>query len=207
MLAAVGYGSIEELVAAAVPGVDRATGELDLPAAADEAEVLAELRALADRNTAADQHDRPRLLRHGHAAGDPAQHPGEPGLVHGVHAVPARDLAGPAGGAAQLPDDGRGPDRPADSRTPSLLDEGDRGGRGDGAGPPGVEGPGGRAVRRRRRLPAADDRGDPHPGRAAGHRGRRRATCSPTGCPTGESFGAAAAVPGGVRRGAGLRRR
>ena len=47
------------------------------------------------------------LPRHDHAAGDPAQRAREPGLVHGVHAVPARDLAGPARSAAQLPDDGR----------------------------------------------------------------------------------------------------
>ena len=52
MLATVGYGSIEELVAAAVPG-SIADRHLDLPAAADEATVLAELRALAGRNTAA----------------------------------------------------------------------------------------------------------------------------------------------------------
>jgi glycine dehydrogenase len=52
MLAAVGYGSIEELVSAAVPG-SIADRSLDLPAAADEAEVLAELRALAGRNTTA----------------------------------------------------------------------------------------------------------------------------------------------------------
>ena len=55
--------------------------------------------------------------RHVHAAGDPAQRAREPGLVHRVHAVPARDLAGPARGAAQLPDDGRGPHRHGDRRT------------------------------------------------------------------------------------------
>ena len=38
----------------------------------------------------------------------------EPRLVHGLHAVPAGDLAGPAGGAAQLPDDGDRPHRPGD---------------------------------------------------------------------------------------------
>ena len=52
MLAAVGYGSMEELVAAAVPG-SIADRHLDLPDAADEATVLAELRALAARNTTA----------------------------------------------------------------------------------------------------------------------------------------------------------
>ena len=57
------------------------------------------------------------LRRHVHAAGDPAQRPGEPGLVHRVHAVPGGDRAGPAGGAAQLPDDGR-PTSPG-SRSPT----------------------------------------------------------------------------------------
>ena len=52
MLAAVGYGSMEELVAAAVPG-SIADRHLDLPDAADEATVLAELGALAARNTTA----------------------------------------------------------------------------------------------------------------------------------------------------------
>jgi hypothetical protein len=39
--------------------------------------------------------DRPRLLRHAHAVGHRAQRLREPVLVHGVHALPARDLAGP----------------------------------------------------------------------------------------------------------------
>ncbi|PJE97836.1 glycine dehydrogenase (aminomethyl-transferring) [Streptomyces carminius] len=50
MLAQVGYGSLDELTAAAVPGVIRSTEALDLPAARGEAEVLAELRSLAARN-------------------------------------------------------------------------------------------------------------------------------------------------------------
>ncbi|HVV76877.1 MAG TPA: aminomethyl-transferring glycine dehydrogenase [Mycobacteriales bacterium] len=50
MLAVVGYGSIEELADAALPGAIRTTGELPVPAAAGEDEVLAELRALAGRN-------------------------------------------------------------------------------------------------------------------------------------------------------------
>jgi glycine dehydrogenase len=52
MLATVGYASIEELVAEAVPGSIADRG-LQLPAAADETTVLAELRALAARNTTA----------------------------------------------------------------------------------------------------------------------------------------------------------
>ncbi|MFF9320441.1 aminomethyl-transferring glycine dehydrogenase [Streptomyces sp. NPDC014735] len=50
MLAQVGYGSLDELTAAAVPDVIRSAEALALPGARTEAEVLAELRALADRN-------------------------------------------------------------------------------------------------------------------------------------------------------------
>lgn len=50
MLAQVGYGSLDELTAAAVPDVIRSAEALQLPTARTEAEVLAELRALADRN-------------------------------------------------------------------------------------------------------------------------------------------------------------
>ncbi|WNI19346.1 aminomethyl-transferring glycine dehydrogenase [Actinacidiphila sp. ITFR-21] len=50
MLAHVGYGSLDELTDAAVPGAIRSAGALRLPAARTEAEVLAELRALAARN-------------------------------------------------------------------------------------------------------------------------------------------------------------
>ncbi|MFJ4923186.1 aminomethyl-transferring glycine dehydrogenase [Streptomyces sp. NPDC088725] len=50
MLAQVGYGSLDELTAAAVPDVIKSTEALRLPEARTEAEVLAELRTLADRN-------------------------------------------------------------------------------------------------------------------------------------------------------------
>ncbi|MFE9722507.1 aminomethyl-transferring glycine dehydrogenase [Streptomyces sp. NPDC005794] len=50
MLAQVGYGSLDELTAAAVPDVIKSAEALNLPAARTEAEVLAELRSLADRN-------------------------------------------------------------------------------------------------------------------------------------------------------------
>jgi glycine dehydrogenase len=53
MLDAIGYGSVDELMDAAIPPVIRDTEPLDLPAAASEAEVLAELRALAAANTPA----------------------------------------------------------------------------------------------------------------------------------------------------------
>ncbi|GAA1851355.1 aminomethyl-transferring glycine dehydrogenase [Asanoa iriomotensis] len=51
MLDQVGYGSVDDLMDAAIPEVIRWHGTLDLPPAASEAEVIAELRALADRNT------------------------------------------------------------------------------------------------------------------------------------------------------------
>ncbi|MEU4212901.1 aminomethyl-transferring glycine dehydrogenase [Streptomyces sp. NPDC026206] len=50
MLAQVGFGSLDELTAAAVPAVIRSAEALRLPAARTEADVLAELRTLADRN-------------------------------------------------------------------------------------------------------------------------------------------------------------
>jgi glycine dehydrogenase len=50
MLAQVGYGSLDELTAAAVPDAIKSAEALKLPAARTEADVLAELRSLADRN-------------------------------------------------------------------------------------------------------------------------------------------------------------
>jgi glycine dehydrogenase len=50
MLAHVGFSSLDELTAAAVPAAIRSLEALDLPAARSEAEVLAELRGLAGRN-------------------------------------------------------------------------------------------------------------------------------------------------------------
>jgi glycine dehydrogenase len=51
MLAAIGRASLEDLAREAVPEAIRATEALDLPPAASEAVALAELRALAGRNT------------------------------------------------------------------------------------------------------------------------------------------------------------
>ncbi|MGC1211550.1 MAG: aminomethyl-transferring glycine dehydrogenase, partial [Micromonospora sp.] len=53
MLETVGYGSVDELMDAAIPEVIRWHGTLDLPPAAGEREAIAELRALAARNTVA----------------------------------------------------------------------------------------------------------------------------------------------------------
>lgn len=53
MLEVVGYGSVDELMDAAIPEVIRWPGALDLPEPAGEAEALDQLRALAGRNTVA----------------------------------------------------------------------------------------------------------------------------------------------------------
>ncbi|GAA2529426.1 aminomethyl-transferring glycine dehydrogenase [Pilimelia columellifera] len=53
MLEAIGYSSVDELMDAAIPEAIRFTGDLDLPAAATEAQALAELRELAGANTVA----------------------------------------------------------------------------------------------------------------------------------------------------------
>ncbi|MFE6777625.1 aminomethyl-transferring glycine dehydrogenase [Streptomyces sp. NPDC057702] len=50
MLAQIGFGSLDDLTAAAVPDVIKSAEALRLPDARTEAEVLAELRGLADRN-------------------------------------------------------------------------------------------------------------------------------------------------------------
>jgi glycine dehydrogenase len=50
MLAVLGYGSLEDLAAAALPPAIRSSAALDVPAAGTEEQVLAELRELAGRN-------------------------------------------------------------------------------------------------------------------------------------------------------------
>ena len=179
MLGVLGVGSLDELIDQAVPRSIRADG--------GEALTLDRAKR-ARRPRARPQHrgaqrgvhvaDRARLPRHVHAAGDPAQRDGEPRLVHGVHAVPARDLPGAARGAAQLPDDGLRPHRDGGRQRVDAR-RGHCGGRGDDAVPALVE------ARRRRllhrpRVPPADDRGRRHPRQAARHRGRRRRPARPT---------------------------
>jgi glycine cleavage system P protein (glycine dehydrogenase) len=50
MLDTIGYGSVDELMDAAIPEAIRSTGRLELPEAASEAEAIAELRELASAN-------------------------------------------------------------------------------------------------------------------------------------------------------------
>ena len=206
MLDAVGYASLERLLADAVPASIREKLALALPPAGTEAEVAAELRALAARNTALTSMIGLGLLRHDHAGGDPAQRAREPGLVHGLHALPARDQPGPARGAAQLPDHGRGPHRAAGCRRLDAR-RGDRGGRGDGAVAPR------RSARARsssstptccpQTLDVLRTRAMP-----VGHRGRGR-TISTAALPDGDVFGVLVQYPGasGAVRDLGAARR
>jgi glycine dehydrogenase len=53
MLKTIGYGTLDELMGAAIPEVIRWHGALDLPPAASEEETIAQLRAIAARNTVA----------------------------------------------------------------------------------------------------------------------------------------------------------
>ena len=140
--------------------------------AGTETEVLAELRALAARNTVTvpmiglgyDGTITPPVIR--------AQRAGEPGLVHRLHAVPAGDQPGPAGGAAQLPDHGRRPHRPARGGR-IAAGRGHRRGRGDDAAPPAPNArpaPGSSSTPTRCRRPSTCC----HPRRAARHRARGR---------------------------------
>ena len=142
------------------------------PTPASEDAVARELRELAAANRPAESMIGLGYHADAHPGGDPAQRARGPQLVHRLHAVPARDLPGPARGAAQLPDRDRRPHRPADRQRVAAR-RGHRGRRGDDAGPP-RQPQGVRPVRRRRRRAAADHRRGPHPRRGDGHRGRRR---------------------------------
>ncbi len=117
---------------------------------------------------------RPRLPRDGHPARHPPEHPREPGLVHPVHPLPAGDLAGAAGGAAQLPDPGHRPDRDG-GRQRLHARRGHRRGRGDDAGQarprPEVRR---QVLLRLRALPPPDDRAGEDPRAPAGDPGDRR---------------------------------
>ena len=111
-----------------------------------------------------------------HARRHPAQHPGEPRLVHRLHALPGRDQPGPDGGAGQLPDHGLRPHRHGD-RQRLAARRGHRRRRGDDAGQAHASRAGATRVRRRRGdCHPQTHRGAPHARRAAGHRGASSAT-------------------------------
>jgi len=108
MLNVLGYDSLGALMDAAVPGHLRMAeiAHSVIPAAASEAEALAELRVLANANTV-----RRSLIGQGYyGTYTPSviktQHSGEPQLVYRVYAVSARNFPGPFGSTVELSDHG-----------------------------------------------------------------------------------------------------
>ena len=116
--------------------------------------------------------DRAGLLRHADASGVAPQHPREPGVVHRVHPVPTGDQPGPVGGTAELPDHGRGSDRPRGGECLDARRGHRRGGGHDADAPRGEEL--GQPPRGRRRRLRADRGRARHPRRASRHRDRHR---------------------------------
>ena len=118
MLEAVGYESLDALMDAAVPASIRAADSGGFPRKPHRTRRAGGAGGARRAQPGRAFHDRPRLSRHAHAAGHPAQHPGESGLVHRLHALSAGDFARETGGAAQLPDHGDGPHRPSPAPMP-----------------------------------------------------------------------------------------
>ena len=94
MLELVGYASLDDLADAVIPPAIRMQRALDLPPARGEREALESLRAIMAQNKVFPLLHRPGILRYHYAARHPAQHPGEPRLVHRLHALPGGDRAG-----------------------------------------------------------------------------------------------------------------
>ncbi len=175
MLQRLGYDSLDALIGNVIPDSIKGSSVLDLPAGMGEAEALASLKAIAAGNRALRSFIGQGYYQLPHPGTDPAQPLGEPGLVHRLHAVPAGNLPGPPGGAAELPDPGQRPVQPADRQRLDAR-RGDRRRRGHDLLQASVEEPHQPGILRLPPLPPADPRRAAHPCRAAGHRGggRRR---------------------------------
>ncbi len=141
------------------------------------------------------QFHRPGLPRHPHAQRHPAQHPGEPGLVHRLHALPGGDFPGPDGGADQFPADVRRPHRHG-HRQRLAAGRGQRRGRGHDPGQALVQVQIQPVLRRRRRASA-----DPGSGaHACGRPGHRPAGRPGDRCGRRRQLRRAAAIPQHLRR-------
>ena len=107
MLATLGYASRAALMDAIVPAAIRRRDA----ARAARRDVRSRRRSRGSSRSPRRTRCSNRFIGQGyygthHAGRHPAQRAREPGVVHRVHAVPARDLAGAARSARQLPDDG-----------------------------------------------------------------------------------------------------
>ncbi len=173
MLSELGFATLDDLTAAAVPATIRSHERLDLPAALGESETTEVLRAMASQNDVV-----PSLIGLGY---------------HGT-ITPARDPAERARGPGWYT--AYTPYQPeiSQGRLEALLNfqtmvseltgyrarerfaprRADRGGRGDGDGPPPRAGGSIVSLRDRRRMPPAHRRSGADPSRAARHHGRGR---------------------------------
>ena len=184
MLKVLGYETLDALIDAAVPDSVRSLGELRLPPAASEREVLDELRQLASSNVRHRADDGPGLLRHDHAGRDQAERAREPGLVHRLHPVPTRDQPGPPRSALEFPDHGVRSHRARYGERLAAR-RGHRRGRGSHAHAAPRHGRGA-PCHRGRRLPAADHRDTRDTPRAA-RDPRSTSATSERGCPKASS--------------------
>ena len=170
MLPVIGSATRAELIDGIVPAAIRRARPMPPARAGDRGRRAGGTEADGGQEQGVAQLHRPGLLRHAHARRHPAQHPREPRLVHGLHALPGRNIAGPHGSPAQLPDHGLRPHghghrqrldarrshrrrRSHDARQAQREEQEQR--------VPGVG-----------RLPSADHRGHQDARRAAGHRGQ-----------------------------------
>ena len=153
MLEVVGVSSIDDLLTRTVPVSIRDREPMDLAPRADRTRSAGGPSCNGESEPDSRLDDRHGLLRHGFTSGAAAQRARESGLVHRVHAVPGRGEPGPAGGPAQLPADGDGPDRNG-TRQRLTARRGDRCGGSDGDGAPGIQVEVGQVLRRRRLSPA-----------------------------------------------------
>ena len=107
MLKVLGAFSLDAFIDETVPASIRQPRPLDWGLALTEREALEAVRATANLNR-----NLVSLIGQGYySAGDPKKHSREPGLVHGIHALPARDQPRAAGSTSKLPDHDFGPDR------------------------------------------------------------------------------------------------
>jgi glycine dehydrogenase len=106
MLRTIGVASVEQLIDETVPPAIRLPRELDLPAALSERAFLAKFKQIASLNKVFKSyiglgyHDTtlPPVIQRNILE--------NPGLVHGLHALPGRNCPGPPRSPHQLPDHG-----------------------------------------------------------------------------------------------------
>ena len=111
MLKTLGYSSLAALVEATIPAGIRLQHDLDLQDGLSEHDALARLRQIADQN----QVWRSYIgLGYATTLTPPVIQRNvleNPGLVHPVHSLPARNRPGASGSFAELPDHGDRPHR------------------------------------------------------------------------------------------------